>query len=206
MRYSLLINKVMKKYLLAFAAIIIASVAFSQDKDPEYQTIFGNKPISTSGFGGFDMLYSSLGGSYAFGAGGSGGVLINNQVFFGGFGMGNTLDHTFEIENIMFKNVSMGYGGLMFGYIFNSRAAIHPAFFLQTGWGGINLNNEYQSVSDNIFVLNPSIEMELNFTRFFRIALGAHYQYVMGVNKYNELNGSDFSGPGGKLALRFGWF
>jgi hypothetical protein len=194
----------MKKLLLAFALILIVSKAFCQNT--EYQTIFGNNPVSASGFGGFDMLFSSIGGNYAVGAGGSCGVLIGNQVFFGGFGMGSMLDKTFEIDNTLFSNTSMGCGGLMFGYIFNSRAAIHPAVFIQTGWGGITMHDEMKSITDNIFVLNPSLELELNFSRFFRIAIGAHYQYTMGVNKYSELGDDDFSGPGGKLSLRFGWF
>lgn len=196
----------MKKILFAFVSILMVSNAFSQDKETEYQTIFGNKPVSASGFGGFDMLYSSIGGSYTVGAGGSGGVLVSNQVFFGGFGMGSTIDKSYQIDNSLYDNVSMGYGGLMFGYIFNGRAAIHPAFFIQTGWGGINFYDEMKSLTDNVFVLNPSLEMELNFTRFFRVAIGAHYQYTMGVNKFSELSSEDFSGPGGKLSFRFGWF
>jgi hypothetical protein len=201
----------MKKILSAIIGMIIASAAFCQEKENEYRTIFGNDQMSVTGFGGFDMQFSSIGGSYAFGAGGSGGVLLNGQVFFGGFGMGCTVDKTFEINNLTTNHASIGYGGLMFGYIFKGEKAIHPAVFLQTGWGGVDLFDDSQSgnsynTNDNIFVINPSVEMELNITRFFRLAVGANYQFVTGINEYADLNNTDFSGPGAKIAFRFGWF
>jgi len=206
----------MKKILLVIIGITIVSAAFCQDKENEYKTIFGDSRITASGFGAFDMQFSMIGGSYAFGAGGSGGVLLNGQVFFGGFGMGCTLDKTFEVNNFTLDHASIGYGGLMFGYIFTGKKAIHPAVYLQTGWGGINFYDNYNSMNgnssynnsfnDNIFVLNPSVEMELNVTRFFRMAVGANYQLAMGINEYANLKNSDFSGPGGKISFRFGWF
>lgn len=201
----------MKKILLSFSALVIVMTTFCQENDNEYRTIFGNQQMSVTGFGGFDMQFSYIGGGYSFGAGGSGGVLLNGQVFFGGFGVGCTVDKEIEIDNYTYNQVNMGYGGLMFGYIFSGKKAIHPAIFLQTGWGGIDLD-EYNDgqhgyySSDNIFVLNPSIEMEMNITRFFRLAIGANYQIATGVNEFKTLSNSDFSGPGGKIAFRFGWF
>lgn len=201
----------MKNILLAFIGITLASSAFCQEKGDEYRTIFGNKKISVSGFGAYDMQFSYIGGSYSFGAGGSGGVLLDDKVFFGGFGMGCNLSKTFEINSITINHANIGYGGLMFGYIFNGKKAIHPAVFLQTGWGGVDLYDNYNTMNsnntyDNVFVLNPSVEMELNITRFFRMAVGANYQIATGINEYESLNNSDFSGPGGKISFRFGWF
>lgn len=196
----------MIKILAAFIGVLIAVASYSQDKNDEYKTIFGDDPSEVSGFGGFDMQFSSLGGNFALGAGGSGGVLINNQIAFGGFGMGSTLDNTYEVDNNTYKNTSIGVGGLMLGYILNSKSPIHPSFFLQTGWGGVNLSDNNRQLTDNVFVLNPSVKIELNFTRYFKMAIGAHYQFTMGVNKFDALSNSDFSGPGGNLSFIFGWF
>jgi hypothetical protein len=201
----------MKKILLVIIGITIASAAFCQEEGDEYRTIFGNKNISVSGFGAFDMQFSYMGGGFAFGAGGSGGVLLGGQVFFGGFGLGCNIDKTVEMNNLTIDHVGIGYGGLMFGYIINHKNAIHPAVFLQTGWGGVNSYDNHNSMYDNypydnVFVLNPSVEMEMNITRFFRMAVGANYQITTGVNEYTTLNNSDFSGPGGKISFRFGWF
>lgn len=201
----------MKKSILTLFGIIFFTVALCQENESEFKTIFGNQHMSVSGFGGFDMHFSYIGNGYSFGAGGSGGVLLSGQVFFGGFGMGSTIDKTIKFDNITINQANIGYGGLMFGYIFNGKKAIHPALFLQTGWGGIDFD-EYNNAtfgnysSDNIFVLNPSIEMEMNIARFFRLAIGANYQITTGVNEYYNLSNSDFSGPGGKIAFRFGWF
>lgn len=196
----------MKKILAVFIIVLFVSTIQGQEKDNEYRTIFGSNKIHTSGFGGFNMEFSSIGGKFAFGAGGSGGVLLNDQVFFGGFGMGYTLDKSVDIGNFVYDNSSMGYGGLMFGYIFNGKAAIHPAIFLQTGWGAANFYQPFNSYNDNIFVLNPSIELEMNITRFFRVSVGGHYQFTMGINEYDSLSNSDFSGPGGSISFKFGWF
>lgn len=201
----------MKKIFLSLFGIILFTAVHCQENDNEFKTIFGSQGISASGFGGFDMHFSYIGDGYSFGAGGSGGVLLNGQVFFGGFGIGSTIDKTIKLDNITLDQATIGYGGLMFGYIFNGKKAFHPALFLQTGWGGIDYDEYHNGSfsyysSDNIFVLNPSLEMEMNITRFFRLAIGAHYQITTGVNDYYNLSNSDFSGPGGKIAFRFGWF
>ncbi len=198
--------KTMKCFFTAFVVLFLVSIGSAQNKNDEYRTIFGDKPTTVSGVGCFDLQFLSLGGYYAMGTGGSGGVLLNRQIVFGGGGMETTLEKAYSIDNYTFKNAQLNYGGLWFGYILNSNSPIHPAVFLQSGWGGVNLYNPSRVITDNAFILNPSVEVEVNFTRYFRMAIGAQYQYTMGLNKYSELTNEDFSGPGGKLSFRFGWF
>jgi len=198
----------MKKIFVFIAIVALGLHSYSQD---EIQTIFDGD-VSISGFGGPFMSFTSLNGDFAHMMGGGGGVLISQSLFFGGFGMGNTTQHfmdytnphTSEVFNDL--DIDFGYGGFYFGYIFFPTRAIHPAVFLQTGWGDISLNEDGSSLfNDNVFVLNPSLQLEINFTRFFRMGVGVNYQYVNGVN-LNGLSNNDFTSPGGFLSFKFGWF
>jgi len=198
----------MKKIVLIFVAFCISFSSFSQD---DFQTIFGGD-VSISGFGGPFMSFTSLNGDFAHMMGGGGGVLISKRMFLGGFGLGNTTQHTFDYTNPITgaetseMDLEFDYGGLYFGYIFAPNKPIHPAIYLQTGWGDVSLNeNNQRRINDNVFVLNPSLELEINMTRFFRMGIGVNYQYVSGVN-LNGLGNEDFSYPGGFLSFKFGWF
>jgi hypothetical protein len=198
----------MKKNLLIIASILIVLTSYSQD---DFQTIFGGD-VTISGYGGPMMSFTSLNGDFAHMMGGGGGVLISKSFFFGGFGLGNSTYHTFDYTNphtniqSFDMDLDISYGGLSFGYIIAPNKPIHPAVYLQTGWGDVVLSeNGTNRNSDNIFVLNPSVQMEINMTRFFRIGVGVNYQYVNGVN-LNGLSNEDFSYPGGFLSFKFGWF
>jgi hypothetical protein len=195
----------MKKSIVVLLGLFISAASYSQDKD-EFKTIFGDSKVCVSGMGGFEMHFSSLGGYYAYGAGGGGGAIINRSILLGGYGTGYSIDRTFTLNNTTINNLGIGHGGFWFGYIHKGNKPVHPAAFLQIGWGELESVQPTAQISDNFMVLNPSLEVEINVTRYFRIAVGGHYQMVSGINNYPELSNSDFSGPGGKLALRFGWF
>jgi hypothetical protein len=80
------------------------------------------------------------------------------------------------------------------------------------GAGGVNYRDEYYSSwedwnynSDEFFVLEPALNVELNITSFFRINAGASYRYISGIN-YDNLRNEDFSGFSGVLTFKFGSF
>lgn len=197
----------MKKAILSISIIMISLSSFSQD---DFQTIFGNE-VSISGFGGPFMSFTSMNDEFAHMMGGGGGVILSKTFFFGGFGMGSTTMHYFDYTNpntnAVFTDMELdlGYGGLYFGYIIAPNRPIHPAVYLQTGWGEVSLGDDQNKISDNVFVLNPSLQLEMNMTSFFRIGVGVNYQYVSGVN-INGLEDEDFSYPGAFLSFKFGWF
>ncbi len=195
----------MKKSIIVFLSLVISAASYSQDKD-EFQTIFGDSKASVSGMGGFEMQFSSLGRYYAYGAGGAGGAIINRTLLIGGYGVGYFIDRTITINTKTYTNIGMGHGGFLFGYIHKGNKPVHPAAFLQVGWGELESFQPESQISDNFMVLNPSLEVEINVTRYFRIAVGGHYQLVSGAGNYPELSNSDFNGPGGKLAFHLGWF
>ena len=53
--------------------------------------------------------------------------------------------------------------------------------------------------------LAPTVEVELNLTRYFRIGAGATYNLYTMVD-LQGYRSSDLSAPGGFLSFKFGWF
>ncbi len=118
-----------------------------------------------------------------------------------------------------------GHGGLWLGYIHNPHKALHWSISTKVGFGSISLSedtfdhenwNDFEY--DNVFVLNPQVEVEMNLTQWFKVNLGIGYQLVTGVNKEYELqegneivlkkffDQKDFSKPIGHITFCFGWF
>ncbi len=59
--------------------------------------------------------------------------------------------------------------------------------------------------SDAFFILEPSMNMELNVTRFFRITGGVSYRYTSGAEIMN-IDDNALSGFSGVIVLKFGSF
>jgi hypothetical protein len=192
-------NKIlMKKMLIALVLVLLAGGLKAQENG--IQTLFGSG-TRISGFGGPMMSFTSINGEFAHMMGGGAGVLLGD-FFFGGYGEGLT-------NSIIAggNRISFGHGGFWTGYSIMADRALHPCLSTQIGWGNIQQRDEshYNLTEDNIFVINPAIELEMNFTRFFRLGVGAHYRFVSGVNT-STLSNADFSGLGAFLTFKFGWF
>lgn len=195
----------MKKIYLILTVLFYSTAIFSQDT--EYKTIFGAKKNDFTGSGGFDMAVYSLGGSAGLGTGGSGGIILNKQVILGGYGESISIEKKYEINQYDYSYISMTHGGLWFGYIYKGDFPVHPSAGTRIGWGSVTLDDKFQnSFDDPIFVLIPSLELELNVTRFLRISFSGLYQFTFGINMFDDLNNKDFSGPGGRISFKFGWF
>ena len=98
------------------------------------------------------------------------------------------------------------------GYSLFGEAPIHLAISSLFGWGQISVSRDefYDSryIQDGIFMISPTLEVELNLTQFFRIGAGATYNICTFVDPttLRGYSNSDFSAPGGFLAFKFGWF
>lgn len=194
----------MKKIVLIIISLFITITLFSQEQseDQKIQTLFGSG-VRISGFGGPFMSFTTANGEFAHMMGGGGGIILDN-FFFGGYGEGLTN----YIENMPDGDqIEFGHGGFWTGYSFLGTKPVHPAVSCQIGWGGITLTGPQQETNnnDNVFVVTPTVECEMNFLSFFRLSIGASYRFVTGVNTYG-LTGWDMSGPGVFLAFKFGGF
>ncbi|UCD37003.1 MAG: hypothetical protein JSW54_09205 [Fidelibacterota bacterium] len=164
------------------------------------------------GFGGPTYQLTQFGDQFAFLSGGRGGWIIDHTIYLGAAGYG--LAHHIKMDTGPQTDhyLNLGYGGLELGAILASNRLIHATVSTLAGGGGANylykawdgdLTDE--SVMDAFYIIEPSLQLIVNVTRYFRIGMGASYRYVSGV----ELEGiSDdyLSGPSASLTFKFGKF
>lgn len=213
----------MKKLSLIVLLIAISGAVFAQQtisfddyvkeekeqknqNDQQIQTLMNSFEVRRiSGFGGPTMSYTTINGEFAFMMGGGGGIIINN-LFLGGYGEGlsNTLNTG---ANNSIRNLEFGHGGFWVGYEIAPQRMIHPVISSRIGWGGVSgVTQENKYITDNVFVLAPTVSAEINFTRFFKVNVGAEYRQTFNVNVLEGLNNKDFSNVGVYMNFVFGWF
>ena len=177
------------------------------------QTLVGNGEMSNGGFGGPVIKYTQIKNEPAILVGGRGGWIINHTFVIGGggYGLANQIDADY-FSNFSKPYIDFGYGGLELEYIIQSDKVVHFSIYTLIGAGGVNFRDnsfddwdDWDFNSDEFFVLEPALNVEVNITRFFRINAGASYRYISGLN-YNNLKNEDFSGFSGALTLKFGSF
>ena len=192
----------MKKVIavIAFALLFVCQVS------AQHETLFSRARV-VGGFGAPIIEYG-LGNDLTTSVGGGGGIVIDN-FFLGGYGLGSVdFDRLFEEGDI--DNLEIGHGGFWLGYTFNPYRVIHLYTNARIGWGvldvNFNDNNVRYSDLDKIFVVTPELGIELNLTRWFRIAGSAGFRWVNGIDEDNGYKEDDFNGAVATVAFRFGWF
>jgi len=170
------------------------------------ETIFGNAR-AVGGFGApiveiglNDDVYTSIG---------AGGGLIINGFFIGGYGMA-AVDFDEIVDNDeTFDNLEFGHGGLWMGFNLWPYKVLHFYGSGRLGWGAIDiqLDNgvEFEDL-DQIFVLTPEAGLELNLTRWLRLAGTVGYRFVDGVDETRGYREDDFEGLTAGITLRIGGF
>ncbi len=154
-------------------------------------------PITEFGVG--NDLNTSVGG---------GGAIVINSFFIGGYGLAAAdFDRLYEDGDL--EVLDIGHGGFWLGGTYQPHRLVHLYGSSRIGWGAINIdlddNIPYRDL-DKIFVMTPELGVELNLTRWFRIAGTVGYRYVSGVNEDRGLKDDDFSGMIAGVTARFGWF
>ncbi len=153
----------------------------------------------SAGFGGPSFQAAQIDGEWGFEAGGFGAYFITDNIYLGGGGFGLSVEKDAYDYN-------MGCGGLMFGYVIAPERKIHLNTYLLGGWGGITeKSRDGAKESDDLFILKPSLEAELNITHWMRLAVGGGYKLVMGAD-IPSLDNDDLSSPYASISLRFGLY
>lgn len=201
----------MKKAMLAGLILLISFTARTQDR--EYKTIVDFEDVRISGQGGPFMQFTVVDGKFAHMMGGGGAILVGD-FFFGGYGLGLTnqilVDRELDPPDDYNEGdrLTISHGGFWLGYSLFGDRAIHVTLSSLIGWGTLGVRGEYYPEDlypNGIFVVCPTLELELNLTQFFRLGMGASYN----IYSFVDLPGytsSDFSAPGGFLSFKFGWF
>jgi len=200
-------DKIMKKVFFLGVILAISLSAFSQEK--EYQTIFDNRDVRISGLGGPFMQFTAVAGEFGHMMGGGGAVLLNN-FFLGGYGLGLTNAIPDYVNQNPSDRLTLGHGGFWLGYSLFGDKSVHVTFSSLIGWGEFGVMQDYGTypfIRDKIFVLSPTVELELNLTRYFRMGAGVSYNlYTLVDQNMHGYSNADLSAPGGFLSFKFGWF
>lgn len=195
--------------LIVFLFFILPAFAVAQDSD--FETLLGGRKITLSVFGGPLFEFSSVHNNFGLSSGGGGGLIFNQTLFIGGYGLGlaPVIGRNVTLQNVDYENleISFGHGGFWFGYIHNFRKLVHFGGSAKFGWGNISLDdNRLQSpYRDNVLVFTPQIEAEVNIARWLKINLGVGYRIVTGVNE-DVFEGRHFNSPQATLGVYVGWF
>nr|WP_319399108.1 hypothetical protein [uncultured Carboxylicivirga sp.] len=190
------------KRLLSILLISIVVLSLKAQDTNEVKTLFGgNKDQSNGGYGAVMIGYSQIWDRDAILIGGRGGWIINHNFALGMGGYGFMTDPKTDpfimdaTTNLNSKyQITGGYGGLLFEPILGAKKPVHLSFPILIGAGGIaytkhwennDYNNDYREIyedSDAFFVLEPTIELEFNMLKFFRLAFSASYRYTSNIN------------------------
>ncbi len=170
-------------------------------------------------FGGFGFSYTEAGketielniqGGFVYNRWLSAGIHLNSFLTV------NPLTDKYTNED---ASLIGGYGGLFAMPILYSNALVHATFPVFVGYGSVSYelydvaqSSNHIEDSNQFWVLEPGIEIELNVLRFVRVAVGGYYRYCGKVH-LNYENGNEPIVPENILnrfligvKLRFGKF
>ena len=182
-----------KTIIISVLLILLCLVSFSQEyetkkSNDDFKTLLGHD--NHSGFyGALTFGYSEIenrqsvifGGRFEWIAGHSIGI------GFGGAGFINENHYEPYLSTNVF--LTGGYGGMYIEPIVMPNYPVHLSFPILLGGGGISYVTENHNHNDNtvadseaFLIAEPGAEIELNLTRFFRLAIGASYRFTTPFN------------------------
>jgi hypothetical protein len=179
----------MKKILIISSLLIlVATVSFSQDtvfqyyKNKDIKTLLGRNRVGGA-YGSFTTGYSNIDGRNALLFGGRLSWIACHSLGVGVGGTGFINEFHYEPSLEMDVFLTGGYGGLYIEPILLPRSPVHLSFPVLFGAGGISFISKERELNANLIedskaflLIEPSAELELNLTKFFRIAFGASYR------------------------------
>lgn len=221
--------------LLTLFVFLSIGILNAQNKD-EINYLFNSDHNGISVFAKTGPEFSIIKGDFAYSTGGGGALLFNQQFFIGGYG--RSLAYSKRMYGVVVKNTYTGnlttytnlrkefsHGGLWMGYIHNYQDMIHFGGSLRIGGGKVSLyendfwDDDFGSImKDNVFVINPQVEVEFNLLKWMKLNIGAGYRvttfndatYLTEINGVNQnvqyFKDSELSSPELSVSLIFGVF
>lgn len=191
----------MQKILILIFYVVIIGNASSQS----IETIFKNGgPKIKGAYGAVTQKFSFIDSEFAYFLGGYGGVLLEEDILLGAgaFTFLNGQSMNLDVNQKPHQNLT--YTGLVVEKIFQSKKAIHFSTNLLLGVAFIGEQNRlpgggmYAISTRESFVAEPTISVELNVTKWFRIESGISYRWLA--------NEQEYSAPAASVSLKFGKF
>jgi hypothetical protein len=205
-------------------AILLMSLSFTALSQQE-ETLLGPGHIDFGGFGGPLVQLTGIQGEFGCLVGGYGAFLINHRfaIGAGGYGLVNDIKASSEAHRYYQPSwdmyLELGYGGVVLEYIYNPNAVIHGSARVLIGGGAVDYRydrwdnygnyHDYDRPdvpTDKFFVVEPTLNVEMNITTWMRVQAGASYRYVSGIDQIHGIKDSDLSGASGVVTFKFGAF
>jgi hypothetical protein len=202
-------GKVLRLFYIGILLMNIPSLLLAQDDD--YEHLLKGKKIRFSAFAGPIFELSSVHKNFGFSSGGGGALLLNQTLFIGGYGLSLApvigKDVSIEGINYTYAEIGFGHGGIWLGYIHDFKKLIHIGGSTKFGWGKISLqeNRLPDDYKDNVLVITPQVEVEVNVSKWFKVNVGGGYRIVTSVND-TVFRQKEFNSPQATVGFLFGWF
>jgi hypothetical protein len=150
------------------------------------------------------------------------------SIGFAGYAMVSDVQVQDVVDSL--KHLQMAYGGMEMGLTLFPDKLIHIHLSTLFAMGALHQGAEYpvwgqydcdrsceddedddydeywRKHTDAILVLEPTVELELNVSRWMRIGAGVGYRKVWGADKVEKVENADLRDFTGSLSLKFGWF
>lgn len=221
----------MKKFILMTAILFFSAyLGYSADEntnESQLNTFAGDSgPIRHSGYGGPQVKFTTINDQFGLLVGGRGAWTIDRTFSVGLAGYGlvtrQNVNYTDMYNTNLNNNLNFGYGGFYLEYIYNPLEYIHFAgnvlfagglanYSDRSTWGNKNNNDDWGPTKSYI-VIEPTLAVEFNITRFFRISAEASYRWMTDVWENKEFIKSkgladiNLKGFSGGLTFEFGSF
>jgi len=196
----------MKKLVVLVLILSVTTPVMARD-----ETLVKGR-IDSGGFGAPVVKFAQMNGEFALLVGGRGGWIIDHSFVIGGGGYG--LVNNIRVDRLddgSAPRFDLGYGGFEMEYVHHSRKLMHFTICALIGAGSVKYRDEdlwdllFDDSEDVFFIAEPSANLMLNVTTYFRVGIGASYRFVTGI-ELEGLDEGDLSGPSANLLMKFGDF
>lgn len=189
----------MKRLALCFGILLLSLQLFAQDQE----TVFGYSGLKLTGvWGGPSFAFSRISDRSEYFRGGFGGLEFNKSIYvaYAAYWLNDETELP-ELDN----EVDFRYRGLLLGYAFKPNKIVHPKITTLIGGGEVSIDLG-STISDQVFVLQPTAGIGINVFKWWHIDVLGGYRLVTGMEEDNSdlLSNSEVSGAFGEIKLRFG--
>jgi len=212
---------------LALICLLTISTSYGQrvtSNDNQVETLFNrDQNITHGGYAGLEFGYTPVAGRSSFLAGFHTAWIVDHTLEIGinakGFVTNPLPDLLLDNMNYMYTG---GYGGLHIAANIMGNKPINVSFPILLGAGGISyIRTGYNGYYDEFypeshyayFVVEPGIDLQLNVSRFFRVAAGVSYRYTSDIYLvYSDASADPIADPSmlrglnASIKLKFGKF
>ena len=192
----------MKKYFLVLIVMIIAVPISLQASE---STLISGE-IESGGFGGPVVKLTRINGDFTAMIGGRGAWIINNTIAIGGGGYIGATNLGKVIEGQSY-DIILSYIGADLEVIFYSDRILHFTVDTLIGGGSLVYNTGGSSADDDsFFVIEPTVNLELNIATWARLCTGLGYRLTIGCDDLQDISDRDVSGLTASIMIKFGKF